>query len=170
MTRLPSKWTDALFGKMALRYGQQWAAKWAGLPMDAVKDDWAAELGCFADKPAFIAYGLENLPAEFPPTVAQFKAICINRPSDPAPMLIDGPKADPERVAAIVGTLRSQQQSEGPRAWAYRLQALEKGGARLSPFQRFCWREALRTVDAVDVVNKFVGVNPADLPPGMMAA
>ncbi len=145
MTRLPSKWIDSLFTRLSVRYGQQWQAKWTGIDPELVKDDWAAELGCFSEKPAAIAYGLDNLPADFPPTVAQFKAICIGRPEPSLPAL-PAPKTDPARVAAAIQRAANAQRMQDPKAWAHRLRVREQQLDRLTPAQRTMWRAAIGNV------------------------
>jgi hypothetical protein len=71
---LPDSWLDHLFGRLAVRYGDAWLRKWDGVQMSAVRADWAQVLdGVNGDA---IAYGLQYLPAEYPPTAAAFKALC----------------------------------------------------------------------------------------------
>jgi hypothetical protein len=75
---LPDFLLDPLFGKLAIRYGDAWFRKWDGIPMTAVRADWAEVLDGLGA--AAIGYGLSNLPAEFPPTAAAFKALCNGGP------------------------------------------------------------------------------------------
>jgi len=48
MSSLPEAWVDSLFARLAARYGAAWLRMWDGIPLDAVKADWAAELAGFA--------------------------------------------------------------------------------------------------------------------------
>jgi hypothetical protein len=75
---LHSELLDRLFGKLAVRYGDAWFRKWDGIPMLAVRADWAEVLdGLSADA---IGYGLQYLPVDFPPTAAAFRELCNRRP------------------------------------------------------------------------------------------
>jgi hypothetical protein len=80
---LNHKVIDRLFARLLLRYGAQWMRMWEGIDMDAVKAEWADELSVYATNLDAIAYGLDHLPPDFPPNIAQFKAICNRRPDAP---------------------------------------------------------------------------------------
>jgi hypothetical protein len=127
---------------MLIRYGASWTAKWAGCDMEVVAADWANEL-CGLPGSA-IQYGVVNLPLDTPPNSAQFKAICLRAPNVLPPLLPAG-KADPERVRAIVDSVRKKIKRRDPRQWAYDLQSREASGERLNLRQKMCWREALST-------------------------
>jgi hypothetical protein len=74
------------------------------MSLDEVKANWANELGRFKDRPEAIAYALENLPAEQPPTVLQFRALCAAAPvAYEAPAL---PAPDPQGLRRIADALR----------------------------------------------------------------
>jgi hypothetical protein len=68
---------DALFDKMFMVYGSEWAKKWDGRPIQETKGAWAAELSGF--KVEQIKHALDNLP-ERPPNLIQFKALCQHAP------------------------------------------------------------------------------------------
>lgn len=139
---LPSSWVDALFSKLGIRYGADWLRKWEGFDIAAVKADWAAELGGFADKPAALKHALGNLPADRPPSVAQFRALCLQAPIAVLPAL-PAPPADPEaaeRVRALGVTIGGAD----PKAWAHLLRRRELACERLTAAQRAAWRDALR--------------------------
>jgi hypothetical protein len=137
---LPSAWVDRLFARLAVRYGSAWIRMWEGVPMDAVKADWAEELAGFAALPEALAYGLDNLPLDKPPTVKQFAATC-NRIPEKAPLAIEGPIASPAIVAKVRQGLRPSDPD--PLAWARKLRAKEAACERLTAFQRKAWRDAL---------------------------
>lgn len=84
---LNPKVIDRLFARLLIRYGAQWLRMWEGIDMDAVKAEWAEELAGYATNLNAIGYGLDHLPADFPPNIAQFKAICNRRPDTSAPAL-----------------------------------------------------------------------------------
>lgn len=77
---LPSNWIEPIFTKLTLIYGQQFLRRWQDLDLDAVKDDWAHELDGLDHSPKRIAYALQNLPPEKPPTVLEFRAIAWRMP------------------------------------------------------------------------------------------
>jgi hypothetical protein len=105
---LPDSWLDHLFGKLAVRYGDAWFRKWDGIPMSAVRADWAEVLGGMSGDS--IAYGLQYLPAEHPPTAAAFRALCNSQrpqgmPALPAPVAVN--HAAVARIRAQVAEIAS---------------------------------------------------------------
>jgi hypothetical protein len=56
---------------------------------------------------------------------------------------LPAPKADPARVAQLVGGIKRNEQRD-LRDWARALRAREQRGDQLSIAQREAWREALR--------------------------
>jgi hypothetical protein len=149
---LEPRWIDAIHARMLVRYGSKWLAMYPGVDGEIVKADWAAELAGFGG--VAIRHALDHLPVDFPPTASQFKALCLRAP-EPEYKRLPAPKADPERVAKAIASIRKPEKL-GPKAWAYKLREREKQGDNLTRFQRQCWREALatelaaeaRTVDA----------------------
>jgi hypothetical protein len=101
---------DAIFTKCALVYGRDFLSRWEGQDLAEVKADWERELSGFLNQPAAVLHALQNLPADKPPTVLQFRAIC-NRYEAPRPLELAPPKADPERVRQILGALRHKFRS-----------------------------------------------------------
>ena len=113
---------DWIFGRMCVRYGAAWAAKWGGADLDAVRDDWREELArCSRES---ILYAMGYLPLDFPPTVAQFHAICLRAPSPEPALQLPAPPADPVRVEREIAKMRARQ-AASPKAWAYRLRDRE---------------------------------------------
>lgn len=139
---LPAVWVDDIFSRLQVRYGSAWIAMWKGVEISAVKADWANELGGYADYPEGIKHGLANLPADWPPTVAQFVVLCQGR-VEPALPALNPPPADPAIVAAVAGALRPPK-GQSSTKWANRLRTREQGGERLSLAQRAMWRAALQ--------------------------
>lgn len=145
---LPSPWVDKIFEKLTLVYGQQFLARWRDVDLELVKSDWARELGGFEQKPEAIAYALQNLDAEKPPTVLVFRTMALRSPAAVLARLPE-PAADPERMAAELAkfaSIRTAATGSGydHKAWARRLKAGHTEGGNLSPFQVQCYREALR--------------------------
>ena len=144
---LRESWINRIFARMAVRYGTSWTMLWTGIDPDAVKADWAEVLDNMP--PESIGYALGYLPQK-PPTATQFLEICRRAPDrTPKPVQIEGPPADPERVAAEIARMR-RMQKEGPKAWAYALrtrEAAQKPGVGadmtngiLTKAQRDMWR------------------------------
>lgn len=96
---LPTAWIDRIFDKLTLTYGQAFLRRWQDIDLNAVKSDWAHELSGFDQHPRAIAWALQNLPTEKPPTVLEFRAIARKAPADDVPRIEVAP-ADPARVAA----------------------------------------------------------------------
>ena len=135
---LPGSWVDSIFARLAVRYGQAWMRMWEGIDIAAVKTDWATELGGL--DPEAIKHALANLPAERPPTIGQFKALCVNW-HQPAPKQLRPPDAKKESIqrAKEYGV---QLSTRHPKQWAHDLAAREKNGG-LTITQKRMWREAL---------------------------
>lgn len=161
---LESKWIDAIHARMLVRYGAKWISLFQSVDMELVKADWASELSGLSG--AAIKHGLENLPPEFPPTVAQFKAACLRAP-EPAFKRLDAPKADPARVAAELKRMQDMQRGVKPLQWAYTLQERERQGQHLSAAQRASWRLALQNGMDDTISGPFKPVLPEAWPPGM---
>lgn len=75
--RLSPKVIDRLFGRMLAKYGDKWSGMWSGIDPEAVKDEWAEELSCYTKTLDAIAHGLDNLPHDIPPSLDEFKALCV---------------------------------------------------------------------------------------------
>jgi hypothetical protein len=107
---LPDSWVEKIFMKLTVAYGRDFLSRWEGLDLDLVKADWAHELDGYVNHPNALAYALENLPADKPPTAKQFRAICNTCPLPrlealPAPVGSPSPEVM-ERIARLTGKLR----------------------------------------------------------------
>ena len=140
---LPISWVDKIFSKLTLVYGRQFLGRWEGLDLDAVKSDWADELSRFQQSPNAIAYALENLPADKPPTVLEFKAVCIRRPD--TSLSLPSPKADPERVAAEFAKLDQFRNvpAVDHKSWARRIVGNFEAGGHVNGYPLKLAREVL---------------------------
>ena len=67
---------DRLFQKLSLTYGKTFIEKWTGIPMEAVKAEWADKLGKFELESIKDALEHCQTNVEFPPTLPQFIQIC----------------------------------------------------------------------------------------------
>lgn len=102
---LPITWIDDVFSKLALTYGRDFVAQYEGLDLALVKANWAYELGGFENHPHALASALQCLPAERPPNVLQFRALCRRMPPQSAPVL-SAPQCSPEVKAAGLVAIR----------------------------------------------------------------
>jgi hypothetical protein len=132
---LPTPWVDRIFDKLTLVYGQAFLRRWQDIDINAVKSDWAHELSGFAQHPRAIAYALENLPADKPPTVLEFRNMARRVPAAEVPRL-ESPKADPERIAAELRKLAPIRQGRPDNidrlAWAKAIVERSQAGGKVS--------------------------------------
>ena len=142
---LPTSWVDKIFDKLTLIYGQSFLRRWSDIDLNAVKSDWAHELAGFAQHPRAIAWALQNLPPERPPTVLEFRALARKTPAEEVSQ-IEAPRADPSRVAAelakLAPVLRQAPAVDG-KEWARRILARDKSGEVIRPICLRFAREAL---------------------------
>jgi hypothetical protein len=138
---LPDGWIDRIFTKLTLTYGQAFLRQYDGVEMADVKANWGHELACFQQSPDAIRHGLEHLP-ERPPNIVQFRDLC-RIPVKPVLLTNDLPPVDPKMAALVKDALSKAERRIGDREWAERLKSKELAGARLTQYQRACWREAL---------------------------
>lgn len=150
---LPLPWVDRIFDKLTLVYGQSFLRRWQDIDLNAVKSDWCHELDGFENHPKAIAYALQNLPADKPPTVLEFRAMARRAPADEVPRLPE-PKADPSRIAAELAKLapmRKRTYVDG-RAWARRILARHEAGEKILPYSLNLARGAMRK-EVAEVAN-----------------
>lgn len=74
---LHRRFVDEIHARLLVRYGSKWLNLWAGVPEEAIKADWSEQLA--AVSPAGVRFALDNLPDEYPPTVGQFRALCLTQ-------------------------------------------------------------------------------------------
>lgn len=118
---LPDAWIDRLFQRFAFMYGNNWGAKWAGLPMDQVKAAWAADLAfASADQ---LRRALDHCKSHnaHPPSSPGFVGLCrAFAPSMetgnrlPAPR---GGEIDP-KVRAEIAKFLNPDRKRDPKDWA----------------------------------------------------
>ena len=128
---LPASWVDRIFDKLTLTYGQVFLRRWQDIDMNAVKSDWGHELDGYERFPKSIAWALQNLPPEKPPTVLEFRNLARKAPDDEAPRIepsVAG-KARIDAELARVAPIFAGKQSVDSRDWARRLIARHESGA-----------------------------------------
>ena len=136
---LPDNWIDALFARLTGLYGNRFTNMWANIDVQLVRQTWAQELA--GVKPPAIKYALDHLPEDFPPTVLQFRKICIAQPEQ-APALTNSTPAHPAVRQAVVSGL-SEYNPGGMKDWAHALKSRHAAGERLNPNQIRCYELAL---------------------------
>lgn len=145
---LPAKWVEQIFGKLSVRYGRQFLARWDGLDLADVKSDWATQLAGFRARPDCIAYALDHLPVDKAPGVGEFRQLCNAKPEAHEVLRLEHKRGPiPAEVMKALDRLKEPSevkgQYDGPRGWAYRLRDREAAGDKLGLCQRRFWREAL---------------------------
>jgi hypothetical protein len=143
---LSSRFVDAIWARMLVRYGVSWLRKWEGIPDDAVKADWARELDGASGEA--IAYALDHLPPDAPPNVLQFKALARCKP-EPMPLALPAPKVDDAIVKRVMSGAKRIGRAN-PLDMFRDLKRREEAGERLTQAQRAMWRAALERKGASD--------------------
>ena len=86
MKRLPEKWVERIFQRLAGIYGAQFRSKFSQIEngfdvgIASASVAWAEELGNFSDNPAAISYALQNLPADHCPNALELRDIARRAP------------------------------------------------------------------------------------------
>ena len=135
---LPSTWIDRIFQKLTIAYGRDFLDRWRDIDLDDVKLDWATELAGFLNRPEAIKHALDHLPDSKPPTVFEFRKLCINAPR-PAGLEVGYSGSKPAQKIEI------GQSKRGPKEWAYTLKARHDAGGKLNLYQIQCYKMALAT-------------------------
>lgn len=154
---LPEKWVKKILDKLLVRYGNAYLTRVACIENEQdLWDDWAEVLAGYQANPGAIAWALENLPPDQPPTAGAFRELCRRAPAAPVPRLeAPAPADNPAlRQAAKAVAIKAQNDSK---AWAYALRDREIWQAKnprlvsrheaLTPAQRRMWRSALGLSD-----------------------
>jgi hypothetical protein len=127
---LPASWVDRIFDKLTLTYGQSFLRRWQDIDMNAVKSDWGHELDGYERFPKAIAWALQNLPPEKPPTVLEFRNLARRAPEDEVPR-IEPSSAGKARIAAELARITPIIEGKPPadsRDWARRIVARHESG------------------------------------------
>ena len=145
--KLPEKWVERIFARLLVRYGAAWLRMWEGVDEQAVKADWAQQLAGYSANPHALEHGLNHLPLDKPPTVAQFAQLCRGAPISAVPLL-RGPTANPSKRAEVmsrVNLTRQPQAGERGRT-VQRLLDRQAQGLQLTQYQR----DTLRQLQALE--------------------
>lgn len=169
---LPAAWVDRVFDKLTVTYGHHFLGRWSGMNLDAVKADWGRELSRFQQNPQAIGAALESLPANDPPTVLQFRALCSQACRDERQALPDNSRPAPnlEHLRAELSRLRAQSGEHHPLEWVDRLLARQAAGEVMSPAQRDALKFMATRHVSQPVIGDFKPPSADVLPPGMRTA
>lgn len=75
LTPLPPAWVEAIFRKFTMFWGDQFAAKWRGIPTDELVIAWAEELAGYT--PEELKRGLRECTSrQFPVSLPEFMTLC----------------------------------------------------------------------------------------------
>lgn len=137
---------DAIFEKLAVRYGHDWLRQWDGVDMAFVKADWAEELDGYANNLEPLRYALRHLPERCPANVGQLKKIA-NLCPPPVFKALPAPKATEAVVSAQMAKQLELKQALAPKAdekgWARTLLSRSEAGEKIRPYSLLCARQAL---------------------------
>ena len=148
--QLPDRWIDRIFARLLVRYGAAWFRMWEGVDEAAIKADWANELGGYAANHRAIEHALEHLPADKPPTVAQFAQLCRGAPVVSRKQL-PAPKSSPERRADVLASVHKAfdgGQRNERQCTLRRIAERRAAGLPLSQYQRDVERELMAREEA----------------------
>jgi len=142
---LKMSWVDKIFERLTIRYGDRFLNRWKGIKLDEVKFDWANVLDGFQNWPDAIAFALENMDDENPPTATKFRALAMKAPR-PENLALPAPSANPERVATELSKLTPMRNVEkvDPKAWAKRIIERANSGCHIHIATLNMARSALR--------------------------
>lgn len=127
---------DAIFGRMAVRYGAEWLRKWEGVDMAAVKADWKHELKGFSSNLEPLRYALKHLPVKCP-TVAEFRSVANSCPP-PEFKQLPAPHAKPELAKQVVGAVKQKLSGlpvKDPKQWARNIMAQVEAGKNVPSYR-----------------------------------
>lgn len=138
---LDLRWVDRIHARLLARYGSRWMAMWAGVDAEIVRADWAHVLdGVSAEG---IAYALEHLPEEFPPTSALFRRLCAQRPNS-APVALPPPRGECDMGDAIRQRIEAAALRANPQRLTPAECVLRNILARVNGHQAGQWHTAQR--------------------------
>ena len=140
---LQRSWVDSIFDKLTLTYGQSFLRRWQDVDMERVKADWGHELAGLEQSPKSIAYALQNLPADTPPTVLQFRKIAWSMPAADMPQIEHTPASKRVIAKVLAGLAPVTDNPHGMKAWAHRMKARHDAGDRLNLYQIKCYQSAM---------------------------
>lgn len=155
---LPKNWVEKLFNRFSLAYGSRFTNMWNANDPEEMLAYWSRELGCFTENTGPLLFGLEHLPDSNPPTLGEFRKLCLGAPR--RHLELPGPKSQPGTAAKVLAEFKRPIKgvTPGRLTWAEQLRDRELSGELLSPIQRKCWRQVLPgSAKAVDAGVRHAG-------------
>ena len=110
---MPLRYVKEIHGRLLVRYGSLWRAKWDGVPMEVIEADWMDQLDGM--QPESIRKALASLPPDYPPTATAFRALGVIRHEAAVLPPIDY-TTDPAIAAAALGAMHASDMP-APREW-----------------------------------------------------
>lgn len=95
---LPQSWVEHLFKRLAIAYGHAFMDQYRDQDPEDVKRAWAECLAHYVNHREALTFALDNLPADKPVNIMQFRALCRQAPVPDAPAL-PPPAPNPTAVA-----------------------------------------------------------------------
>lgn len=141
---LPSNWVEPIFTKLTLVYGQAFLRRWQDLDIELVKADWAHELDGLDRSPKSIAFALQNLPPDKPPTVLEFRNLARRMPAE-AIQALPLPRLDAATVSGFTAKARASLKTAaaGNKDWAHLIIKRHGAGETIRPYSLKLAREAV---------------------------
>lgn len=135
-----------IFARLLVRYNAQWLKRIELVDENDLIDDWARQLQRVSN--GAIYHALNHLPEKFPPTVGEFKALCLQRPERayralPAP---DSriPREEKTAILKRLGEVLKPKADTERLAWARELRDKHKAGGHVTEAEVTMYRTALR--------------------------
>lgn len=139
---LPAFWVDELFTRLTVRYGVEFLRQYQDLDIAVVKADWGRVLARHSG--ADIAYALEHLPTDKPPTALQFREQCRLAPrGDKLPRLAMKAEPPPGGVREMLAKLRERILAPKERP-GYAVTGEAPSIGTFNPIDPSVWPEAMR--------------------------
>jgi hypothetical protein len=113
---LPFHAIELLFERLTLTYGHHFRARWSGIALATVKEDWRHQLAGIT--PPQIDFALATLPAGEPPDAPTFRQLArsmpVERPQEPGLPPKRGPVNVPPEVRKELDRLRARKDDPRP--------------------------------------------------------
>lgn len=143
---LPQSWVEALFERLAVRYGTAFLRQYGDLDPAAVKADWAEALGGIRGDA--IAYALQQLPVERPPNAMQFRDLARRAPAPTVPQLPRQRTEPPAGVRDLAARMRARPRNAAQECIDNIARAVSARGSRATDAQRHVVEHCLKTPGA----------------------
>lgn len=146
-----------LFEQLTLAYGQPFLARWDGVNLATVHEDWRYKLAGLT--PTQLAWGLDHLVAGRPPEAMTFRQWCEAAPQPTSPLALPDkrkPQPLPPQVREAVAALLEPPPREEPHRIEVARRYIEKWGGvdNLTPTQRQYLAFYQRVIERFERMNE----------------